>query len=74
MDFSHSALEVLELGIDLVVFYRLIKLYFWPTSIARERNHCSKDAIFALNLIFGLSGIGWFIALFWALSAPRYGS
>ncbi|WP_053060293.1 superinfection immunity protein [Burkholderia contaminans] len=69
--FSHFAFSIVYL---VAVMVGAFKLYFWPTSIARERNRRSKDAIFALNLIFDLSGIGWFIALFWALSAPRYGS
>ena len=45
-------------------------LYFLPTIIG----HGKRDAagIFLVNLLFGWTGIGWFIALLWACaSEPR---
>jgi hypothetical protein len=44
-------------------------LYFLPTIIGRH----SRDAfgIFIVNLLFGWTVIGWFIALIWACSAER---
>jgi hypothetical protein len=43
-------------------------VYLLPTMIAYNRNHTSKMAILALNLVFGWSFVGWVIALIWALA------
>jgi hypothetical protein len=47
----------------------LLCMYFLPTIIAVARGHQSSGAIFVLNLILGVTGIFWFIALVWSLSA-----
>jgi Superinfection immunity protein len=47
-----------------------VLLYFLPTIVG----HSKRDAtgIFLVNLLFGWTGIGWFIALLWACaSEPR---
>ena len=53
-----------------VLFYWLIGLaiYFIPTIQAINAKKKNKGAIFALNLLLGWSGIGWVIALIWALT------
>jgi Superinfection immunity protein len=43
-------------------------LYLLPTIIAVLRDHQSRMAIFALNLFFGWTMIGWFIAFIWSLT------
>jgi T4 superinfection immunity protein len=45
-------------------------LYFLPTLLARH----SPDffGVFLVNLFFGWTVIGWFIALIWACSKDRY--
>ena len=48
----------------------LVLLYFLPTLIARDK--ADATAIFLVNLLFGWTIIGWFIALIWACSAERY--
>jgi hypothetical protein len=45
-------------------------LYFLPTIIARDK--ADVMAIFIVNLLFGWTIIGWFVALIWACSAERY--
>ena len=45
-------------------------LYFLPTMIARDKHDVM--AIFIVNLLFGWTIIGWFVALIWACSAERY--
>lgn len=45
-------------------------LYFLPTIIARDKHDLM--AIFMVNLLFGWTVIGWFVALIWACSAERY--
>jgi hypothetical protein len=45
-------------------------LYFFPTFIAVLRKHASALAIFAFNLFFGWTGLGWVAALIWSLTSP----
>lgn len=47
-----------------------ILLYFLPTIIARDKPDVM--AIFLVNLLFGWTVIGWFVALIWACAAERY--
>lgn len=57
-------------ALGFVVLAVLVGLYFLPTIIAGRRKHHNLGAIIAVNLIFGLSIIGWFIALIWSLTDP----
>ena len=41
--------------------------YLAPTIIALIRNHHYKWVLFAINLIFGMTGIGYLIAFIWAV-------
>lgn len=50
-------------------FAVLLCMYFLPTIVAVIRGHQSAAAIFVLNLILGVTGVFWFIALIWSLSA-----
>jgi len=45
-------------------------LYFLPTIIGRHNS--DSVGIFIVNLLFGWTVIGWFIALIWACSGERY--
>ena len=54
------------IGIILLVFL-LLALYFVPTIIAFRRDHAYKNIILVINLVFGLSGIGWAGSLIWAI-------
>ena len=45
-------------------------LYFLPTILGRHKS--DAIGIFLVNLLLGWTVIGWFVALFWALSGePR---
>jgi len=47
-----------------------VAAYFIPTAIAAYRKHPNSNSIFAMNLLLGgCFGIGWIIALVWALTA-----
>lgn len=46
-------------------------LYFIPMAVAFYRNHHSKGAITALNVILGWTGLGWIAALIWSLTGVR---
>jgi len=55
---------------DLISFLSLIFvmcIYFLPTLVAAGFKHRHDKAIFALNLIFGFTVIGWIVALIWSL-------
>lgn len=42
-------------------------LYFLPTRIADGKMHKQTNIIFLVNLLFGITFIGWVAALIWAL-------
>jgi hypothetical protein len=44
----------------------LVFLYFLPSIVAAWRLHRHKGAIFVLNLLLGLTVLGWVGALVWA--------
>lgn len=46
-----------------------VAFYFVPTIIAVKRNHPNINAIVLINLLLGVCGIGWVIALVWSVSA-----
>ena len=47
----------------------LFVLYWLPTIIAIARHTHSALGVAALNFFLGWTGVGWFIALMWALAA-----
>lgn len=55
----------------LIIFaiFVAIYIYFLPSIIAGGKK--GVDWMFILNLLFGGTGIGWFILLVWALSAEK---
>lgn len=46
----------------------LVALYFLPTVIAAVRSHHNTTPIFLTNFFFGLTGVGWIIALIWSFT------
>lgn len=48
----------------------LLGMYFLPTLVANGRHLPERTGIFFLNLFLGWTGIGWLIALIWAITAP----
>lgn len=61
----------MELGTQLLILF-LFALYMIPTWIAERRKHKNKGAILVVNLLSGwIFGIGWIIALVWALTSPH---
>ena len=64
----------MELFLSLILLFILFiggGFYLLPTIIAIIRKHHQKTAIIVLNVLLGATGIGWAIALIWALTAVR---
>jgi hypothetical protein len=57
---------------DVLAGFILISLalmfYFLPTIIASRRGLRNVGSIFVLNFFLGWMGIGWVVALVWAVS------
>lgn len=56
-----------ETIVFIVVGILLLLLYGLPTFIAFSRQHEFRWIIFAINLVLGASGVGWLVALVWAI-------
>jgi hypothetical protein len=55
-------------GLGFLTILIIILLYFLPTIIAFYRGKSNWLAIMLVNLFFGWSFIGWFVALIWAVT------
>ena len=53
----------------MTFFLGLFVLYWLPTIIAIARHTHSALGVAALNFFLGWTGVGWFLALMWALAA-----
>jgi len=54
-------------------FIFALALYFVPAIVAALRHTHNATAILLVNIFFGWTGIGWFVALIMAIcSAPNY--
>jgi hypothetical protein len=53
-------------------FLFLLAIYFLPTLIAGARHVYCRSGIVLLNAFLGWTGIGWIVALIWALTAPTW--
>lgn len=53
-------------GIAIIVFVAF--MYMLPTYVASKKGHHNQQAIMWLNILAGWTGIGWLIALIWALT------
>ncbi len=58
--------------VSFLVMVLLWAVYFIPSVVAFWRTHHSKVAILTLNILLGWSGIGWIVALVWALAYPGH--
>lgn len=49
----------------------ILTLFFVPSFIAMDKGHRDERQIFLLNLIGGITVIGWVIALIWSLTRDQ---
>lgn len=54
----------------IVLLIVIVLGYFLPTIIAACSKHRQLTAIFFVNLLFGVTVIGWVIAFVWSLVKP----
>lgn len=52
------------LGLEVLA---IVLVYMSPSIIACSRKHKDSLAVFLTNILFGWTGIGWGIALIWAV-------
>ncbi len=57
-----------------VMFVGAIGLYFVPTVIVVSNRHPRRVPIIVLNVVGGATGVGWIVALIWALMPPGSGA
>ncbi len=57
---------LLALAIVAAVGFIALGLYFLPMLVAQYREQEHLFGVFALNLVFGWTGIGWLAMLIWA--------
>jgi len=67
---GHTTLTAADLA-ALLFFLLLVVVYWSPYLIAMHRRSDKTTAIALTLLFFGLTGIGWIIALIWALRLPK---
>lgn len=48
-----------------------LAIFLLPSWIALSRNHHNKGPIILVNVLLGITGIGWLVALIWSASAVR---
>lgn len=66
------------IGLLIAVLFWLAAIvgFFWiallPTIIAFRRRHPHRWLILVINLLFSATGIGWIIALIWALNSLHF--
>ena len=59
--------------ISALFVYAAVLGYLLPYFLAGRRRHPNVTAIFFLTVLFGWTGLGWGIALLWAIAARREG-
>jgi hypothetical protein len=58
------------IGIVCLIIFGFV-FSIMPTITAFRKHHESRYAIMLVNFFLGWTIVGWFIAMFWAMSKPR---
>ena len=59
-----------ELLLLLTIVVAVLGIYFTPTIVAAMLGKRHTRTIFIVNLSLGWTGVGWIVALIWALRRP----
>ena len=63
--------NVLFFSIAFIAAEVLLYIYFLPSIIAIENNHRNVYFIYVCNLLFGITVIGWFVVLVFAMQSGQ---
>lgn len=66
-----SNLTPVEMIIAFAALFLLLYIYFLPTITAIKRNSPHKTAVVIVNIIFGVTLVGWLVALLLATKQPQ---
>jgi glucan phosphoethanolaminetransferase (alkaline phosphatase superfamily) len=55
---------------SIVLLILLLGVFFLPTFVALGRKYSNRATIFLVNVLLGLTIVGWIVALFYAFTAP----
>lgn len=61
-------------AVSIPICFVFFIIYFTPYLVAYSKEHASQTGILVVNIFFGLTLIGWIIALVWANSNPNKGT
>ena len=64
-------MDDLNSALIIPIILAILVVYFLPSVVAYARRHHNRTAILALNILLGSTGLGWAVALIWALTAVR---
>ena len=53
----------------IIGIFLMLTLFFIPTGVALIRRHNNFIPILLVNLLLGVTGLGWIIALIWSFTA-----
>lgn len=66
-----SNLTPIEMIIGFVALFLFLYIYFLPIITAIKRNSPHKTAVVIVNIFFGVTLIGWLVALLLASKQPQ---
>lgn len=52
---------------EIVIALTVLVVGFLPSILAIQNKHKNRTAIIVLNILGGWTGIGWLVALIWAI-------
>lgn len=57
---------------EIIIILVIVPIYCLPSIVAKMRNHKDFNSILILNILFGWVGVGWIVALVWALTNGNF--
>jgi uncharacterized membrane protein len=66
-----SNLTPIEMIIGFAALFLVLYIYFLPTITAIKKNSPHKTAVVIVNIFFGVTLIGWLVALLLASKQPQ---